>query len=151
MLELGDFILLNSHGTFDEVSWFRRWSKGVGTFIMRKKNSSRKRKPFTVCAHLPSTCGSCYQSRWPRGELKEDESRKQGTRRTSQDGIYLIFPGSFFLFPPFALCLFQSENQLPFFRTFYSFTSKLNEHINSPFIGLQMVSKINAHLQRQKC
>lgn len=104
--------------------------------------SSSTWRLVAVCAYVPSTCGRCYQGRWPKGGWKEDGWRKEGTRQTIQDSIHLILHGSVFLFLPLCLCLFQTENQLPFSKALYNFTSKLNENIHSAFTELKMVSKV---------
>lgn len=77
--------------------------------------------------------------RMKRRWMKERRNQTDNPRWYSSNSSRFYFPVSSLL----SLCLFQTENQLPVFKTFYNFTSKLNEHIISVFMGLKMVSKIS--------
>lgn len=80
MLELRDFLLLNSHGTFDEVSWFRRWSKGVSIFIMRKKKRwvPEKGNYSLYVLIFPALVGAATKADGQeKNENKRDEENKE--------------------------------------------------------------------------
>lgn len=130
MLELGDFLLLNSHGTFNEVFWFRKWIKVVGIFIMSEQPPVPINGNYSLYVLIfPAPVGDDTKA---DGQEEDEKKTDEGKKEPDQQAKMVFTSFFLVLFFPFSPCLSVCCS-----LKIYSVMSKLSEHISAAFTGLQ--------------